>query len=173
MKEGTLRSGILAVSAAVLGFLFWLIYGHEGGASAVAEPAWLPLLNPLFNFLALCCLVGGYRAIRSGRRQQHIRFMLAAVLCSALFLVTYIVHHYSAGDTRFLGEGAVRTFYFFVLISHVLVTIVTLPMVLMTLAHAASGRFPEHKRFARRTLPLWLYVSVTGLLVFFLLRAYS
>lgn len=170
MSDGQLRGTIAALSAAVLGFLVWLIYLRPAGAAAVEEHSALPMLNAAFNFLCMLCLVGGYRAIRAGQRQRHIAFMLAAVACSALFLAGYVTHHYSAGDTPFHGQGIVRPIYFAILISHVLVTTVTLPMILFTLAHAASGRFAEHRRIARRTLPLWLYVSVTGVLVFAFLR---
>jgi putative membrane protein len=170
MSDRALRGAVAAVSAAVIGFLFWLLYGHAAAAGHSGAASPLPLLNATFNFLCALCLVAGYRSIRAGRRNRHIGFMLAAVTCSALFLAGYVTHHYMAGDTPFPGHGPVRAVYFAILVSHVVVTIVTLPMILLTLAHAASGRFVEHKRLARRTLPLWLYVSVTGVLVFVFLR---
>lgn len=170
MNDRYLPGAVAAVSATVLGFLFWLIYGRPDTAGEGAGHSPLPLLNAVFNFLCALCLVGGYRAIRAGNRRRHVAFMLAAVTCSALFLVGYVTHHSTAGDTPFLGQGLVRPVYFAILISHVLVTMITLPMILFTLAYAASGRYAEHKRIARRTLPLWLYVSATGVLVFVFLR---
>ncbi len=173
MNEKFLRGGIAAVSTALFGFLLWLLYLHPAAAGAGGAASSLPLLNATFNLLCTLCLVGGYRAIRAGRRRRHMIFMLAAVTCSAVFLAGYITHHYAAGDTPFAGQGLVRPVYFAILISHVLVTVVTVPMILFTLAHAASGRFADHKRIARRTLPLWLYVSVTGVLIFVFLGWWS
>lgn len=169
MNQNTLRGVVATLSLAVFAFLGWLIWlrpettGHGG-----ADP--LPVFNAACNTLSAVALVAGYRAIRAGDRRRHVVAMLTALACSAAFLVGYVVHHWTAGDTPFHGQGAVRVVYFVILASHVLVTTVTLPMILFTLAHAASGRFVDHKRIARRTLPLWLYVSVTGVLVFAFLR---
>jgi len=169
MNQNLLRGGIAVASIAVLGFLVWLIYLRPD-TTGTGAGAPLPVLNAIFNSLSAAALVTGYRAIRAGDRRRHVAAMLTALACSAAFLVGYVVHHYSAGDTPFHGQGAVRVVYFAILVTHIAVTTVTLPMILFTLAHAASGRFPEHKRIARRTLPLWLYVSVTGVLVFAFLR---
>lgn len=172
MSDRILGTGVATVSVAVFGFLLWLLYGRQvepsGGASSI-----LPALNAAANLACAGCLVAGYRSIRAGRRNRHIAFMLAAVACSAVFLVGYVVHHQTAGDTPFRGQGLVRPAYFAILISHVAATAVALPMILYTLAYAARGRFVDHKRIARRTLPLWLYVSVTGVLIFLFLRAWS
>lgn len=169
MNQNLLRGGIAAVSLAVFGFLVWLVYLRPDAAGSGAH-AHLPVFNAVFNSLSAAALVVGYRAIRAGNRRRHVAAMLAALGCSAAFLAGYVVHHFAAGDTPFHGQGPVRAVYFAILVSHVAVTIVTLPMILFTLAHAASGSFVEHKRVARRTLPLWLYVSVTGVLVFAFLR---
>jgi len=173
MSDRVLGGAVATVSAAVLGFLLWLIYGRDVAADGAHASSILPLVNATANFLCVLCLLAGYRAIRTGRRNRHIALMLAAVTCSAVFLGGYITHHYTAGDTPFAGQGIVRPIYFAILISHVLVTMVTLPMILLTLAYAASGRFVQHKRIARWTLPLWLYVSVTGVLIFVFLRVWT
>jgi putative membrane protein len=169
MNQNVLRSGIAVVSAAVLGFLVWLVYFRSVAEGAEAS-AVLPVFNAACNALSIVAMGAGYRAIRQGNRRGHIAAMLTALACSAAFLAGYIVHHSTAGDTPFHGQGAVRVVYFTVLVSHIAVTTVTLPMILFTLAYAATGRFPEHRRIARRTLPLWLYVSMTGVLVFAFLR---
>jgi putative membrane protein len=169
MNQNLLRGSVAIVSFAVFGFLVWLIYLRPETTGAGAGDS-LPLLNAVFNTLSAAALVTGYRAIRAGDRRRHVAAMLTALACSAAFLVGYVIHHSTAGDTPFHGQGAVRVVYFAILVSHVAVTAVTLPMILFTLAHAATGRFPQHKRIARRTLPLWLYVSVTGVLVFAFLR---
>jgi putative membrane protein len=133
----------------------------------------LPALNAFLNACSACALAAGYRAIRRGDRATHIRFMLSAVAFSALFLVSYVVYHNFHGDTRFPGQGLIRPVYFFILVSHILLSIAALPMILSTLFYAASARFGSHRRIARATLPIWLYVSVTGVVVFALLRLYA
>lgn len=95
--------------------------------------------------------------------------MTAAFLTSALFLISYITYHYAHGATRFQGEGWIRAFYFTILISHTILAVVIVPLILNTLWQAARGRFDRHKRLARITLPLWLYVSVTGVTVYWML----
>ncbi len=163
---------ILPLSAAIAGFLVWLIYLKTTRAPA---PEWigvLPAANACFNACAAIALTAGWRNIRRGNRAAHTRCMLSAVAFSALFLVSYVVYHNFHGDTRFPGQGMIRPVYFFVLASHILLSIVALPLILSTLYHAATGRFATHRRFARVTLPIWLYVSVTGVVVFALLKAY-
>ncbi|HEY2773358.1 MAG TPA: DUF420 domain-containing protein [Candidatus Binatia bacterium] len=173
MNDRFLRAAVAVVSVTVLSFLVWLLYVHPAASDGAGARSPLPVLNATFNFLCAACLVAGYRAIRAGNRRRHLVFMLAAVTCSAMFLVGYIVHHYRAGDTPFPGQGPVRSLYFTILATHVLATTIALPMILFTLAHAAAGRFVQHKKIARRTLPLWMYVSVTGVLVFAFLRWWS
>lgn len=102
-----------------------------------------------------------------------MRLMLAAVLVAAVFLASYVVYHHYHGDTRFQGEGLVRPVYFFVLVSHILFSIVGLPLVLTTLYLALTRRFDRHRRLARLTFPVWLYASITGVLVFWLLTRYG
>ncbi|MDP9053933.1 MAG: DUF420 domain-containing protein [Acidobacteriota bacterium] len=163
---------IVALSAAIAAFLIWLIY-FKG---RVAAPDWvstLPAANAGFNSLSALCLVLGYVNIRRRNRTAHKRFMLSATVFSALFLVSYITYHFFHGDTRFPGHGTIRPVYFFILITHIGLSMVALPLILATLWYSLTGRFQFHRRIARWTFPLWLYVSVTGVVVFFLLRAYT
>jgi putative membrane protein len=173
MSDRALGSAVATISVAVFGFLLWLVYGRTPSPGAAGEHSLLPLVNAVANLACAALLLAGYRAIRAGDQRRHMLCMIAAVACSAIFLAGYVTHHYTAGDTPFGGEGLVRPVYFAILVSHILLTMVTLPMILFTLAYAASGRFPEHRRIARRTLPLWLYVSVTGVLIFVFLRMWS
>ena len=99
--------------------------------------------------------------------------MITAFVFSSLFLITYIINHALHGDTLYQGQGPLRTVYFSILISHIVLCTVALPMVLITFFFSLTGRFPQHKKIARFTLPIWLYVSVTGVLVFAILRAYT
>ena len=163
---------ILALSGAIAAFLVWLIY-FKG---RVAGPTWvgmLPGANAFFNSLSAICLVLGYRQIRRGNRVVHMRFMLSATVFSALFLVSYITYHFFHGDTKFPGQGWIRPVYFFILISHITLSMVALPLILGTLWYALRTQFRFHRRVARWTLPIWLYVSVTGVVVYFVLRAYT
>ena len=163
---------ILPLSAGIAGFLIWLIYLKTTRAPAPPWVASLPALNAFFNSCSACALAAGYLSIKRGDRQAHMRFMLTAVTFSALFLASYVVYHSFHGDTHFPGQGIIRPIYFFILISHIGLSMVALPMILTTLFYAATGRFASHRGIARLTLPIWFYVSVTGVVVFLVLRAY-
>ena len=163
---------IVALSAAIATFLIWLIY-FKG---KVAAPSWvsdLPAANALFNSLSAVCLILGYINIRRRNRVVHMRFMLSATVFSALFLVSYITYHYFHGDTKFPGHGWIRPVYFFILITHISLSLVALPLILGTLWWALRSQFRFHRKIARWTLPVWLYVSITGVIVYFVLRAYT
>jgi putative membrane protein len=164
---------ILAVSAVAFLGLVGIIYGHGRAASVPAWVSYLPALNAFFNGTSAVFLVLAYRAIRRRDIATHARRVLVSVGASALFLVSYIVYHSVHGDTKFGGHGLVRPLYFFILITHVVLSAVALPLVFLTLFFALSSRFGRHKGIARYTYPIWLYVSVTGVLVFLLLRAYA
>jgi putative membrane protein len=163
---------ILALSAVIASFLIWLIY-FKG---KVVAPDWvlaLPAANASFNALSAICLVLGYINIRRGNRVIHMRFMLSATVFSALFLVSYITYHFFHGDTKFPGHGWVRTAYLTILISHIGLSMVALPLILAALWFALRSQFIFHRRIARWTFPVWLYVSVTGVVVYFALKYYS
>jgi putative membrane protein len=163
---------ILPLSAAIAGFLIWLIYLKASRAPAPSWTTMLPAANAFFNACSATALAAGYVNIKRGNRLAHMRCMLTAVGFSALFLVSYVVYHNFHGDTRFPGQGLVRPIYFFVLVSHISLSMVALPLILSTLFYAGTSRFASHRRIARWTLPIWFYVSVTGVVVFALLRAY-
>jgi uncharacterized membrane protein YozB (DUF420 family) len=133
------------------------------------EIADLPALNASLNGLASVFLVIGYILIRSGRRDAHKRCMLMALTTSALFLTSYVIYHANAGSVPFPGVGAIRVVYFAVLIPHVILAATILPLALVTAARGLRGDYDRHVRVARWTLPLWLYVSVTGVVVYLML----
>lgn len=162
-----------AVSAVAIGFLFWLIYFREGHGDPGEAVNFLPYLNATFNGLSAVALVLGIRAIKQKQREVHQRFMTTALVFSALFLVSYVVYHSLHGDTPFPGQGPIRGVYFFVLISHIGLSIVALPLVLTTFYFAWTEQLARHRRLAKVTFPLWLYVSVTGVLIVALLKAYT
>ena len=129
----------------------------------------LPTLNATLNAICALSLCSGFLAIRRGRRKLHARLMVAALVASGLFLVSYVVYHYRVGSVKYVGEGWVRTVYFAILVTHVVLAVAIVPLVAMTVVRAARGRFDSHRRIARWTLPIWLYVSVTGVVVYLML----
>ena len=133
---------------------------------SVAE---LPALNATLNGVAALFLVAGYVFIRRRQIAAHRAFMLSALAASALFLVSYVIYHANAGSKPFPGTGPVRTVYFVILITHIVLAAAIVPMVLMTVSRALRGRFDRHASIARRTLPVWLYVSVTGVVIYVML----
>jgi putative membrane protein len=166
---GPAIAAILVISAAATLFLFWLIYIHPAAASS-SEYAFLPALNAVLNGLSATALLVGYTFIRSRRIRQHRAAMITAFSFSTLFLVSYILHHALHGDVRYPAHAAFRTFYLCLLSSHIILAIVALPLVLVTFFFSLSGRIPQHRKVARWTFPLWLYVSVTGVITYVMLR---
>jgi putative membrane protein len=160
---------ILAISAAASAFLFWLIYIHPA-AAASTQYAFLPALNAILNGLSAVALTIGYVFIRSHRVAAHRASMMTAFGFSTLFLLSYIAHHALHGDVRYPAHGALRSVYLPLLVSHILLAVVALPMVLVTFFFSLSGRIRQHRKIARWTFPLWLYVSVTGVITYVMLR---
>lgn len=126
----------------------------------------LPALNATLNAAAAVLLVSGWICIKFGKKGAHITLMSLALLVSAAFLTSYLVYHYHVGSVKFQGKGFIRPVYFTILITHVLLAIANLPMIIMTVIPALQRKFDRHKRVARWTLPVWLYVSVTGVVVY-------
>ncbi len=164
---------ILAAIAAAVAFLLWLLYFHDPPPALAQRWIFLPQLNALLNGLSAVALCVGLYFIKHKNWRAHRASMLVAFGFSSLFLVSYIVNHALRGDTPFPGVGTARTVYLSILASHILFSIVALPLVLTTLFFALSGRFTMHRRLARVTFPIWLYVSVTGVVVFVFLKAYA
>lgn len=129
----------------------------------------LPHLNAVLNTTSALLLLAGFRFIRLGRIQAHRNCQVTAVLTSTLFLISYLTYHYYHGATRFAGQGLVRPLYFTILITHTILAVVIVPLIVVTLYRAARRDFVRHRRLARWTLPLWLYVSVTGVIVYLML----
>ncbi len=163
-------AAILAISAAATLFLFWLIYIHPAADAASARFAFLPALNALLNGLSATALLIGYIFIRARRITAHRASMMTAFGFSTLFLVSYILHHALHGDVRYPLHAAWRSIYLPLLASHIILAVAALPLVLVTFFFSLSGRIPQHRKVARWTFPLWLYVSVTGVITYVMLR---
>jgi uncharacterized membrane protein YozB (DUF420 family) len=129
----------------------------------------LPSLNAALNTTSAVLLLLGWLLIRSGRRDAHRRTMIAAFASSTLFLACYLVYHAQVGSVRFTGQGTVRSLYFALLLSHTVLAAAIVPLVLVTLSRGLGGRVEAHRRLARYTLPLWLWVSVSGVAVYWML----
>ena len=129
----------------------------------------LPALNAFLNATSAVLITTGWTLIRRGRREAHKRVMLAAVACSTAFLVSYLTYHFQVGSVPFQGHGPIRTLYFAILLTHTVLAVVIVPLVVITLNHGLRARFDRHRRIARVTLPLWAYVSVTGVVIYWML----
>jgi len=165
-------AAIIGISAAASLFLFWLVYFHAPSDVTGTHLLFLPALNALLNAFAAVALVTGFLFIRSKRIAAHRAAMFTAFVFSSGFLAAYITNYALHGEMHFHGEGTVRLVYFPLLISHIVLAVVALPMILITFFLSLSGRFPAHKRLARFTFPIWLYVSVTGVIVYAMLATY-
>ena len=165
---------IFSFSLLLVVFLTWFIYFKETGATDGIE--WvskLPALNAFLNLLTSIFLMNGYIAIKRGKRELHIKLMLTAVVTSLLFLITYLTYHHFHGDTKFLAQGGIRIVYFFILISHIVLSIVLVPLVSGTLLNAYKKNYISHKKWAKWAFPVWMYVSVTGVLIYIFIKVFN
>ena len=161
---------ILFVSAAAILFLFWLLYWRPQPEANPDALTFLPAVNATLNGIAAAIITAGIVAIKRGNKRFHMTCMITACVLSALFLISYITYHSIHGDTAFTGVGAIRFLYFFILVSHIFMTIFTLPLIISAVVFAATKRFDLHRRVVKYTAPCWLYVSITGVAIFFLLK---
>jgi uncharacterized membrane protein YozB (DUF420 family) len=168
-EEQLTRLIIGVLSVTVIGLVAVLLLGSRQTAGADPMHSILPTINAVLNGSSAVLLSLGYYFIRRRRIAAHQICMSTAFVVSGMFLVTYVVHHYEVGSVRFAGPSWLKTIYLGVLIPHVALSAVMLPMALTTLTHAWRGRFDRHRRIARWTLPIWLYVSVSGVAVYWML----
>jgi putative membrane protein len=152
---------------AVVAALFFLPGMHIG-----TDVSMLPALNAVINGTVSVLLITGVWFIKNGKQQQHRACMIAAFGLSALFLVSYVIYHSATESTPYGGEGWIRTVYFIILLTHIVLAAAILPLILITLSRALSKRFDKHRKIARITFPLWLYVSVTGVIVYLMISPY-
>jgi putative membrane protein len=136
------------------------------------DPHVFARVNAVVNSLVAVLLMAGLIAIKQRKYVLHKQLMFAAMILSIVFLVSYICHHLFAGDTKFGGEGAIRYFYFIILISHIFLAAIILPFILFTAYRALVSEFPRHKKLAKITWPIWFYVAVTGVVVYFMISPY-
>ncbi|WP_435261193.1 DUF420 domain-containing protein [Tenacibaculum sp. nBUS_03] len=137
------------------------------------EPlSFLPPIYASINGFTAVLLVASIVAIKRGNKKLHEQLNTTAIICSALFLVMYVAYHMTSNSTKFGGEGVIKFVYLFILVTHILLSIVIIPFVLITFMRARLGNFPEHKKIAKITFPLWLYVAITGVVVYLMISPY-
>lgn len=168
-STSTVITGLVLVSVAAIGFLCWLLFLHHAAPGASDELTFLAPLEAALNASSAIALVLGLRFIKQRKIAAHRNAMISAFVFSALFLVAYIVHHALHGDMIFQGHGAIRVTYLGILISHIVLSAIALPLILITFFFSLSGRFAQHRKIAKVTYPMWLYVSVTGVVVYAML----
>ena len=135
----------------------------------------LPILPPIYatiNGVTAVLLISAVLAIKKGKRQLHEKLMKTAIACSLVFLLLYIAYHMTTDSTKFGGEGVLKYVYYFVLLSHILLSIAVIPLVLITYVRALANKFDKHKKIAKITFPIWLYVAVTGVVVYLMISPY-
>ncbi len=158
---------IIPVAVAVLFGIKLKDYGID------VEPlTFLPPIYATINGLTALVLILGVRAIKNGKKKVHERFMKTAIALSVLFLLMYVAYHMTSDSTSYGGEGFIRYVYFFILITHISLSIIIIPLVLFTYVRALAERFDKHRKLARITFPIWLYVAITGVIVYVMISPY-
>lgn len=167
--EQRMNRAAYIVSALVL---FLIVLMRRVKLDLGVDFSFLPPLHASLNALAAIILLAAYWFIRRKNIVAHRRSIYAAMVCSALFLLSYVLYHFTTPETRYGGEGVVRYVYFFILITHVVLAAVILPFILLTFTRAYTNQFERHKKMARWVFPLWLYVAVTGPICYLMLKPY-
>jgi putative membrane protein len=170
MNERLALSVIALVSAGVVAAVAVLLLGRPPAPGGTIDVSALPALNAALNATSAVLLAVGYVFVRRRQVAAHLVCMLSAFGVSTLFLVTYVIYHYYAGSRPFVGQGWIRPVYFALLVSHIVLAVAIVPLALTTIYRGLTGQFSRHRRIARWTLPIWLYVSVTGVLIYWMLH---
>lgn len=164
---------ISAISVLVVGVVGLLLIQSQGMEAPLNEKIYLlPQFNAYINALTFLLLLSGFVLIRQGKVVAHRSAMMGAFIFSVIFLISYLTYHYGAPHTSFGGEGTIKYFYYFILITHILLAITIVPLALITLFRAWKMDYFKHKKIARWTLPIWLYVSLTGVIVYLMIEPY-
>jgi putative membrane protein len=163
---------IAVLSVAIPLVVAFLLFVPQTGNLGDVDVTFLPKLHALLNTLTALALLAGFRFIKKGNVRYHRFAMATAIVLSAFFLISYVTYHYQAPPTRFGGEGTIRSIYYFILLTHIVLAAVIVPLVLLSVYFALSNQIPRHRRIARWTFPIWLYVAITGVIVYFMISPY-
>ena len=179
MQTNTLKSNdtrylivIAVLSVAVPLLVALLLFVPQTGKLGDVDVTFLPKLHALLNSLTAIALLVGYSFIKKGNIRFHRFAMTTAFVLSSFFLISYVTYHFQAAPTSYGGEGILRTIYYFILVSHIILAAVIVPFVLLSIYFAISNQIARHRKISRWTFPLWLYVAVTGVIVYFLISPY-
>jgi putative membrane protein len=170
--EGRFRALIIVLSLAVPALVSFLILQPQTGKLGAIDVSVLPKFHALLNSLTAVALITGYYFIKNGNRGAHRLAMLTAFVLSSIFLVSYVVYHYQAAPTKFGGEGVLKGIYYFILLTHIVLAAAIVPLVLFSVYFGLTNQLSRHKRVSKWTFPLWLYVAITGVLVYWMISPY-
>jgi putative membrane protein len=170
-KSNPFRS-LIVVASTLIPIAVAALYFLPKSENVISEVLFLPKLNALLNTATSLLLIIAFWAIKNKKIELHRSLMFGAIVLSTIFLLSYVTYHSIAESTPFGGEGIIRYVYFFILLSHILLAIVIVPLVLISFTRALSEKFDKHKKIARITLPLWLYVTITGVIVYLMISPY-
>ena len=162
---------ILSIAIPVVVAILFSVNLHDLGYD-VKPLSFLPPIYATINGITAVLLVAAVSAIKKGNEKLHERLIKVCIACSIAFLGMYVAYHMTSVETKFGGEGALRYIYFFILITHILLSIIIIPFVLVTFVRGISGSYERHKKLARITYPMWLYVAVTGVIVYLMISPY-
>lgn len=170
-KKYSIWIWILSIAIPVVVAVLFSVNLHDLGYD-VKPLSFLPPIYAAINGLTAVLLFWAVRAVKKGNRQLHERLIKVCIGCSVAFLAMYVAYHMTSIETKFGGEGAIRYVYFFILITHILLSIIIIPFVLVTFVRGISGAYERHKKLARITYPMWMYVAVTGVIVYIMISPY-
>ncbi len=170
-KKYSIWIWILSIAIPVVVAVLFSVNLHDLGYD-VKPLSFLPPVYAAINGLTAVLLFWAVRAVKKGNRQLHERLIKVCIGCSVAFLAMYVAYHMTSIETKFGGEGAIRYVYFFILITHILLSIIIIPFVLVTFVRGISGAYERHKKLARITYPMWMYVAVTGVIVYIMISPY-
>lgn len=169
-KEKKFLPLIIAISIIIPVAVTILFFGPK--LNLGSRLTFLPALNAFLNGSTTLLLILGFFAIKNGKRELHEKYMKGALVLSVIFLLSYIAYHATAEAAKYGGEGVIRSIYYFILLTHIVLAAAIVPLVLITFVRALSAKFDKHRKIARWTLPLWLYVTITGVIVYFMISPY-
>ncbi|MCU0427509.1 MAG: DUF420 domain-containing protein [Candidatus Kapabacteria bacterium] len=173
VSEKSLSLIIYAVSLVICLAVAFLIYFPQAlSVGGGLDVSYLPRFHAFLNGSCTLLLIGGYIAVRQKQYNLHKTLMVTCFLLSSIFLVSYVIYHSQAPATKFGGEGIIRPVYYFILLTHIVLAAVILPLALFTISRSWRGEFAKHKKIARITLPIWVYVTATGVIVYFMIAPY-
>jgi putative membrane protein len=172
MNDAFAKKAILLVSVLILSVVTLLFFINPNEVDLGIDLKIFPRFHAILNSLTAVCLVTAFYFIRNKNVQAHKSFMLGAFVLSSVFLVSYVFYHAISQPTKYGGEGILKSIYYFILLTHIVLAAVILPFILFTFYRALNSQFEQHKKIARWTLPVWLYVAVTGVLVYVLISPY-